>query len=383
VVLDIAVAFLLLIGAGLMINSYVRILNIDPQVNAQNVLVTMIELDPRGDRYSKPEQRLAFSRQMMEGIRNLPGVQCVAVANGTPAWTGYSCDKFTVEGRAPGEDRVDIRFTPVSSAYFHLLQIPLLRGRYFTEHDNDASTQVAVISESLARRFWPNEDPLGKHLTHGRSKLISREIVGVVRDVKHFGDFPDEEVYAPCLQTGGLSYPDVMVRVEAGAGDLASAIRREILAIDPDVLVRDVVSMEEQISDLFATERSSTLLLGTLAGVALALASVGVYGVTAYSVSQRTQEIGIRMALGAQRYDVLRLVVKKGLILVAIGLIVGLAGAVALTRVISSLLYNVAPTDPPTFVFVSLLLAGIALLACFIPARRATKIDPMTALRYE
>ncbi|UCG58016.1 MAG: ABC transporter permease [Phycisphaerales bacterium] len=384
VVLDVAVAFLLLIGAGLMINSYARILHIDPQVNTQNVLVTMIELGSAEDRYSKPEQRFAYLRQIMEGIGNIPGIQCVAIANGTPAWTGYSYDGFTVEGRtAPGEDQVEIRFTPVSLAYFRLFQIPLLRGRYFTEHDSGASTPVAVISESLARRFWPNEDPLGKHLTHGKSEPVTRQIVGVVRDVKHFGDFPDDEVYAPCVQTGGLSYPDVMVRVEAKATDLASAIRREILAVDPDVLVRDVVFMEQQISDLFSTERSTTLLLGALAGVALALASVGVYGVTAYSVSQRTQEIGIRMALGAQRYDVLRLVIKRGLILVAVGLVVGLAGAFALTRVISSLLYNVTPTDPLTFVCVSLLLAGIALLACYIPANRATRIDPMTALRYE
>jgi putative ABC transport system permease protein len=383
VVLDIAVAFLLLIGAGLMINSYARILNIDPGVNAQNVLVTMIELGHGGDRYSKPQQRLVYSRQIMEGIGNLPGVQCVAIANGTPAWTGYSADRFAIEGLTPGEDQLEIRFTPVSSAYFRLLQIPLLRGRYFTEHDNDASTQVAVISESLARRFWPNENPLGKHLTHGRSEPVTREIVGVVRDVKHFGDFPDEEVYAPCLQTGGLSYPDVMVRVEAGATDLVSAIRREILAVDPDVLVRDVAFMEQQISDLFSTERSSTLLLGTLAGVALALASVGVYGVTAYSVSQRTHEIGIRMALGAQRYDVLRLVIKKGLILVTVGLVIGLGGALALTRVLRSLLYDVTPTDLMTFVAVSLLLMVVGLVACYIPARRATKIDPMSALRYE
>jgi len=385
VVLDIAIVFVLLIGAGLMINSYVRILRIDPQVDPENVLVATLELHGGEDRYSTPAQRFEFSRRLMEHIRKLPGVQSVAIANGTPAWTGYSTNKFTVEGFPIGEEGVDIRCTPVSLDYFRLLHIPLLRGRQFTEHDNNTSTPVAIINESLARRLWPNENPLGKYLTHGKSEPVTREVVGVTRDVRHFGDYPDDEIYISCLQTDGslLLYPDVMVRTDARTAGLAVAVRREILATDPDILIREVAFMEQQIADLFSMERLNTLLLGVFASIALVLASVGVYGATAYVVSRRTHEIGIRMALGARSGDVLKSVLWQGLKLTLIGLVIGIAGAFAATQVIRSLLYDVSPTDPLTFVIVSVFLAGIALLASYIPARRAAKIDPMEALRYE
>jgi putative ABC transport system permease protein len=204
-----------------------------------------------------------------------------------------------------------------------------------------------------------------------------------VRDVKHFGDYPDEEVYAPDLQEGGLGYPDVLVRANKYTPELAAALRREILAVDSEALVDNASLLEQQIVDKFSTERLHTLLLSASAAMALLLASLGVYGTTAYAVSRRTHEIGIRLALGARRSDVLKPVLRQGLLLTCMGLAAGLAGALAATRVIRSLLYEVRPNDPLTFVCVALLLAAVALLACYLPARRAARIDPMAALRYE
>ena len=383
VVLDIAIAFVLLIGAGLMVNSYARILNIDLRVNTKNVLVTSIDLSHVEDRYSQPQQCLAYSRQIMEGLRRLPGVHAVALANGTPAWKGYSAPKFIVEGLPANEGRMEIRCTPISTEYFGLFQIPLLQGRYFAEADDDRSMPVAIVNESLARRLWPNQNPLGRHLTHGESKPVTREIVGVVRDRKHLGGFPDDEVYCPCLQVGGMASPDVMVRTDGRTAGLATAIRREILAVDSDALVDEVSSLDGQILDLFSTERLHTLLLSVFATVALLLAGMGLYGTIAYTVSQRTHEFGVRMALGARSGDVLKAVLRQGLTFTATGLALGLVGAWATTRIIRSRLYEVRPTDRLTFLCVALLLAGVALLACYIPARRAAQTDPMAALRYE
>jgi predicted permease len=385
VVFDIAIAFVLLIGAGLLINSYIRILNIDPKVDTKNVLTAVLEVQGQEDRYSTPEQRFEFTRQLMGRIRNLPGVQSVAIANGTPAWAGYSGGKFQVEGFPSGEEGITIRCTPVSLDYFRLLRIPVLMGRQFTEQDNNTSTPVAIINESLARRLWPNQNPLGKHLTHGQKKTVTREVVGVTRDVRHFGDFPDEEVYIPFLQTNGYLaiYPDMMIRTNSHTAGLTVAIRREILSVDPDILIRKVTLLDRQIADLFSTERLSMLLLSILAVVALVLASVGIYGSMAYIVSRRTNEIGIRMALGAQSGDVMKSILRQGFRLTAIGLTIGLVGAFAVTRIIGSLLHDISPTDPLTFVCISLLLVASTLLACYIPAWRAAKIDPMEALRYE
>jgi putative ABC transport system permease protein len=385
VVLDIATAFVLLIGAGLMINSYIRILHIDPKVDTENVLAATVELHVGQDQYSTPGQRFELSRQLMERIRNLPGIQSVAIANGTPAWTGYNADNFFIEGFPSGKEDVEIRCTPVSVDYFRLLRIPILMGRQFTEHDNNTSAPVAIINESLARRLWPNQNPLGKCLTHGEKEPITREVVGVTQDVRHFGDYPDEDVYIPFLQTSGslIFYPDVMIRMNARTAGLTVAVRREILSVDPDILIRRVALVDQQIADLFSTERLNTLLLSIFAVVALVLASTGIYGATAYIVSRRTNEIGIRMALGARSEDVMKSILRQGLKLTVIGLAIGLAGAFATTRIIDSLLHDIRPTDPLTFVSVSLLMTGVALSASYIPARRAAKIDPMEALRYE
>jgi predicted permease len=384
VVLDIAMAFVLLTGAGLMVNSFTRVLQIDLQVNTRNVLVATVGLEYTEGRYSQPQQRIAFSRQIMEGIGRLPGVQSVAVANGTPAWRGRDAAAFTIEGLPANANHMDIRFTPISADYFHLLQIPVLKGRPFTEHDNEGSPPVAIISESLAKRLWPDQEPLGRHLTHGKRDPVTREIVGVVRDVKHLAGSPNDEVYVPDLQDGGLGSPDVMVRTTGRAAGLWAAIPRVIRSVEPDATVSNVSSLQQQILDVFSPAQMSTLLLlSGFAVVAVLLAGIGVYGTLAYAVSRRTHEIGIRMALGARSRDVLRAVLRQGVTLAVIGLVLGLAGALAATRILRSRLYDISPTDPLTFVCVGALLVGVALLACYLPARRAARIDPMVALRYE
>jgi putative ABC transport system permease protein len=383
VICDIAIAFVLLAGAGLMINSFVHIKSIDPRFNPEDILTMEVELDSRAPRYSEPNRRLAFFQNAVQRIKNLPGAEYVTAANVTPVTGSFSTNTFRIEGRAPDERPVDIPFTKTMADYFRTLQMPLLRGRCFTEHETATSVPVVIINESMARRFWPDEDPIGKRLTpvtHDGPELTSREIVGVVGNVQHSRYSPDE----PELYLAGCDHSmHLMIRTGSGSAGLASALRMELMALGEDVAVGSVTFMENDISDLFSSERFSTIFLGVFAGVALFLACIGIYGTTAYAVSRRTHEIGIRMALGARGGDVLVAVLRQGLKLTLIGLTIGLAGAFVLTRIISSLLYDVSPTDPLTFVCVSLLLAGVALLASYIPARRAAKIDPMVALRYE
>jgi len=380
---DIAIAFVLLIGAGLMINSYVRILNIDPQFDPRNVLAMDVDLDWQQPSYSEPQRRLAFFQQALERIRNLPGVECISAASASPVTGSYSQSSYQVEGLPPGEDRLYIPRTKILGDYFRVLKIPLLKGRYFTEHEMVTSAPVVIINESMARRFWPNENPIGKgvtRMTRDGPELPLQEVVGVVGNVRHSRYSLDEpEMYLP----GCDESMELMIRTGSELKGLAGTLRREVLALDKNVPVSDVTLMEQDFSDLYSPQRLNTLLLGAFAAMALILASVGVYGITAYAVSQRTHEIGIRMALGARGSDVSKAVLGQGLKLTLIGIAIGLAGAFALTRVISSFLYNISPTDPLTFICVSLLLAGVALLASYIPARRAARIDPMVALRYE
>jgi len=401
---DIAIAFVLLIVAGLMINSYARILNIHPGYNPKNVLSVGVTLDETGPTYSRPERRLAFFQEVMERVRALPGAQLVAAANDSPVGGTGNVNAFKIEGVSPATNKYRIPafddllpdksymsfpFWHVFPDYFRVMQIPLLKGRHFTEQDTAASQPVAIINDAIAQCFWPNENPVGKYILQAPprdgSRPVARQIVGVVSGVKHFGrsEPSDPEVYIPYLQSGYTSWVDLMVRTDPACKDIAAAVRREILAVDRDVTISDFTFMDQEVSDFFSPQRFITLCLGGFAAVALALACMGVYGTTAYVVSQRTHEIGIRMALGARSSDVLKGVLRQGLRLTLIGVAVGLAGAFALTRIISSLLYDVSPTDPFTFVCVSLLLAGVALLASYIPARRAAKIDPTVALRYE
>ena len=383
---EIGLALVLLISAGLMIKSFSRLLAVNPGFNPEKVLTMAITL--RGPKYEKPEPVTAFGRNALERIRSLPGVTFAALGTDLPLTFSHSRGDITIEGQPlpeigqfPHPD-----FHVVSHDYTKAIGLPLLRGRDFTEADNKQAGGAVLISESLARRFWPNGDAVGKRilLSHPAPNNPWQTIVGVVGDTKQYGLAAETkwEVYLSYLQQPVPNFR-VVVRSASKPEDLTAGIKSELHGLDRDVPVSEVVTMQQVVSDSIGTQRITMLLLGLFAALAMVLAAVGIYGVISYSVGQRTHEIGIRMALGAERRDVLRMVVGKGFGLTLIGVGAGLIGALALTRFLSSLLFGVRPTDPVIFGGVSLLLAGVALVASYIPARRATKVDPMEALRYE
>lgn len=393
---DLAVAFVLLVMAALVINTYVRILDYEPGIEAKNVLAMSIELDTDEGPYSVPERRSAFFQQVLQRIQRLPGVYCAATANATPAWKGYNYSLFRPGGSRGGDDPQIIRRTTVSADYFKVLQIPLLKGRMFTESEATTGAAVAIINESLAARSWPGQDPIGRQIMRltGTSQAVPCEVVGVVADVKHYfnftlaempeetrekyiGAFPDDVVYVAGYGN------DLMIRTAGDPTDVVSAVRQAIFAVDQNVVPYGIMPLQNDIDQLFWLQRFTMLFLGVFAVVTLLLGSMGVYGAVAYSVSRRSHEIGIRMALGAGRGDVLKAVLREGFRFTLVGLAIGLVAALGLTRVIAGLLYEVRPTDPLTFACAVLILAGVSLLACYLPARRAAKVDPLEALRYE
>ncbi len=386
VVSEVALSLMLLVGAGLLIKSFLRLTHVDPGFTATNVLTMQLSLTRA--KYPEPQQGAAFFQELVSRIEALPGVQAAGTVTELP-FSGQDNDTFfTIEGKPPvafGSLENDASIRIISPNYFRAIGIPLLKGRSFTDRDSINAPNTIIVSDSFARRFLPNEDPIGKRLTIDFGQPWTGEIAGVVGNIHHsdLAQEPFTEMYVNNAQA-----PDPMTNlvVRAAAGDpskLTAAIRREVQALDKDLPVYNIKTMEQRISESTAPPRFRTLLLGLFACIALLLASVGIYGVISYSVTQRTHEIGIRLALGAQASDVLRLVVKQGMVLALIGIVIGLVGAFAVTRVMASLLYGVTATDPVTFVGVSLLLAGVALVACLVPARRATKVDPMIALRHE
>jgi putative ABC transport system permease protein len=388
VVSEVALALVLLISAGLMIQSFRLLLKVDPGFNPQGVLT--VGLDMSDPKYQEnPSRFMSFNAALLERVRALPGVQYAGTARPLPLTGGRSTMAFYREDQpVPSSGNfLAADWHAVSPGYFQTMGIPLIKGRTFADSDSQNTPQVVVISEGLARRHWPDEDPLGKRLRFGTPEmgLPWFTVVGIVGDTKPFGleASAPAEFYVSCLQLGSWVDMTLVVRTASNPLGLAAAVRDQVLALDKEMAIGDVQTMEQRLSGTLAGRRANMLILGIFAGLAIILASVGIYGVMAYSVAQRTHEIGVRMALGATRGDVLGLIVGQGLRLALAGTALGLALAIGLTRVLRSLLFGVSPTDPTTLATVSLLLVGVALLASYIPARRATKIDPMVALRYE
>ena len=380
---EVALSLMLLVGAGLLIKSFLRLQEVRPGFNAHNVLVTLVSLP--GAKYNE-QQRPEFFRQLTERLSASPGVQAVGGAINLPLGaTNYGIGRaFIPEGRPLTVDEAtDASFSTITGDYFRVLQIPLLAGRTFEVRDGPDAPKVVVINESAAKRhFGSPAAAIGKRLSIWRDEKFMREIIGVVGDTKTSAiDAPSgAQIYVPHAQDRAWNFMGVVVRTAGDPAAFATTVRREVQALDKDQPVYNVRTMDDVVANSLGTRRVSMQLFAVFAGAALLLAAVGIYGVLAYSVTQRTQEIGIRMALGAQKSDVLGLVIRQGMTLTVIGVVVGLVGAFALTRLIASLLFGVEATDPLTFVAIPLLLLFVALIACYLPARRAARLDPKIAL---
>ncbi|MGA9769121.1 MAG: ABC transporter permease [Blastocatellia bacterium] len=385
VVAEIAMALVLLIGSGLMIRSFARLQSVNPGFNPENVLTVRLLLP--ASKYPEGPQIISFFRQTLARIEAMPGVRSAGAISFLPFTTLGAATGFTIEGQpAPAAGQkptLDVRVCDPN--YFQTMGIPLIKGRTFTEKEATELSHVVIISEAMARDYFPNEDPIGKRV---RIDMMENpapcEIIGVVGDSKHQGlDIePRAMSYWPHSELA-YSAMTIVARTEGDPLSYRSAVQTAVQGLDKDQPIADVRTMEQWLSDSVSRARFSMLLLSIFAAVALLLAMVGIYGVMSYTVTQRTHEIGIRMALGASSTDVMRMVVRQGMILALIGVGCGLAASLALTRVMAGLLFGVSATDPATFGLIAALLAAVALLACAVPARRATKVDPMIALRYE
>jgi putative ABC transport system permease protein len=407
VVAEVALTLVLLVGAGLLLRSFYRLQQVNPGFRHERVLSFLIDLPQR--KYATEEQQTAFYRNLREKLRGLPGVETVGFSSQLPLDnTGWQTT-FLIEGRPaqpPGE-RPSMEVTVASTEYFHALGIPLLRGRYFNDQDNRdhmrgrdlsglsegqrwaAGLNTIIVDEEFARRYWPHEDPIGKRirLPWGQQPALQPllTVVGVVARLK-LNRLNEREgfvqVYLPAGQATNGDFA-VVIKTAREPEDIMAAARQQVLALDPEQPIYDVRTLTQMRDNSLAPERLNLTLLSAFAAVALLLAAIGLYGVISFAVTQRTHEIGIRMALGAQSTDVLKMVIKQGMMLGVSGVAVGLLASLALTRLIASLLFGVSAHDPSTFAVIALLLILVALLACWIPARRATKVDPIVALRYE
>jgi predicted permease len=393
VVSEIALSLILLVGAGLLLRSFWRLLEVRPGFNPHGMVTAQIWIpipnNPAADPYRPPEKRGAFLREVVRRVSAIPGVEGVAIGgtNSLPMSGGRNGFPFTIEGRPDDSKSTPIaEFAGVSPTYFDILGTPLIQGRAFSDSDEPQSQRVVIIDQTLANRYWPGQNPLGQHIQFGGPNPNLKDpwltIVGVVGDVKSDGfEAPlAPHIYLPAFQ--GPPYASVLfLRTHANAGTLGDQVRSEVQSIDPNLPLFSVRTMDAVIARSMADRRFALEILAIFAGVALLLAAIGIYGVMSYAFSRRVHELGIRIALGAQRMDILRMALSEGMRLVLVGLIAGVIGAAILTRFLRSLLFNVTATDPLVFISIAALLAAVALLACYIPARRATRVDPLVALR--
>jgi putative ABC transport system permease protein len=384
-VAEIALSFVLLAGAGLLIKSFMRLREVNAGFNPNNVITLRLSGPP--GKFREGELRDQFFRQAIDGIQSIPGVESAGMVLSVP----LGGDTFNVgrslipEGRlAIPEESINAAYLPASPEYFHTLEIPLIAGRLFDRRDTNKMPKVVILNETLARQLWPGQSPIGRHITIWRDEKVPREIIGIVGETKtSLDDEPAAQMYVPYAQDANWGSMSFVIRTQGDPSATFSAIRNEIRAVDNGAPVYNMRTMNDVLTVSVGPRRTPMLLLSAFAGAALLLAMIGIYGVTAYYVTQRTQEIGIRIALGAQMSDVLSLVLKSGMVLTTIGVVVGLAGAFAVTRWMKTLLFAVRPTDWLTLAAVSACVLITALLACYFPARRASKIDPLAALRYE
>jgi len=389
VVAEVALGLVLLIGAGLMIRSFERLVNVNPGFDPRNVLMGRISMTRAV--YENTEERVRYVNQTLDRLKALPGVESAAFVAPMPFSGGNVGSDFRIEGRPkpqPGQEPT-ANNRSVTPEYFQAIKIPLLKGRYFTEQDKRGAVGVAIINETLAVSYFPHEDPIGRRITNvganqNEGDPEQWEIVGVIGDVHHSSltKPATPELYLP-FQQNSWNWGNFLVRTTNGSTSLTRSFTNEIQSGDRTVPVTNVQPLTQAISDTVAQARFYTFLFALFGATGLILTITGIYSVISYTVTQRTQEVGIRMALGAQTRDVLRLIVGQGMATALIGVAIGLAGASALTRLMTSLLFSVTATDPLTFVAIPLMLTGVALAACFVPARRAAKVDPMVALRYE
>ncbi len=383
VVLEVAFALLLLAGAGLLGRSFARLAHVNPGFIPENATVLRLTLPAK--KYAEPAAQVAFADGLTARLSSLPGVKAAGLTHALPLVNDWVLG-FAIDGRPPVEpdDQPHTNYYAVTPGYFRAMGIRLVRGRLFTAHDDAKASRVALINETLARQYFPHEDPLGKRINVTNGPDAWREIVGIVADVTQYGvdRATTNQTYEPYAQKPFTGI-NIVIRTDGPVAPLLGALRPAVYAVDKDQPVGSIRALEDIFSDSIARQRFATLLLGVFSIVALVIAAIGIYGVMAYNVTQRTSEIGIRLALGAQPRDVLRLVLAHGGKLVGLGLLLGLVAALAGGRLLESMLYKTSPRDPLTLGAITLLLAAAAALACLLPARRATKVDPMIALRAE
>src|ERR1043166_477443 len=404
VIVEVATTMVLLIGAGLMIRSFYRLQNVNPGFSYENLTSFTVALP--GRKYTTPEQRSQFFNRLVANLRTLPGVQSVGAASGLPLGNNGWQTSFIIDGRPKPrpEDSPLMEACTVTPDYFRAMNIPLLRGRYYNDHDDrtfvagkdlsklnegerlGAGTKVIIVDEEFAKRYWPGEEAVGKRIRFGTDPTApALEVVGVVGRVKMEALDDDSNRVQGYFSFAQVPFTGMTVVVK-GNGDpnqLIAAARNQVRSLDPDQPIYNIRTMDEIRGDSVAPQRLNLTLLSIFAGIAFVLAIVGIYGVMSYAVTQRTHEIGIRMAIGAQPRDVFRMILGQGMFLTIIGMAAGLLGAFALTRLMATMLFSIKPTDPITFGVVALILVVVALLACYIPGRRATKVDPVNSLRYE